>query len=315
MFYDQNDAVTRPDILRLDGSHLLTVYKHQVGGHADSMKKARGSSLLLKPFHATEAFFYRFASAPSSLPVLPESWYSGPVRPQEAQVLAELQEFLPRYHGSASVESENGGVKTYVQLEDIIHEFRRPCVLDIKMGRRQRKLNPTPEKTLRQIEKSFSTTSHALGFRLCGCQVFDETRDVWTYRDKYACRRLPRSDIEASLMEWLWNGTRHHVEVIPELVKRLRGLRNIVKDLQGYRLWSSSLLLVYDSISPKESLDVRVIDFVNCHRFGSEVGHDEEYIYGLNNLEAAFIRGARDLAPPLCVSPLVSGALQRRHSV
>ena len=49
MFYDQNDAVTRPDILRLDGSHLLTVYKHQVGGHADSMKKARGSSLLLKP--------------------------------------------------------------------------------------------------------------------------------------------------------------------------------------------------------------------------------------------------------------------------
>ena len=49
--------------------------------------------------------------------------------------------------------------------------FRKPCVLDLKMGTRQRTLGADAAKEQRQRLKSLETTSHALGFRLCGCQV------------------------------------------------------------------------------------------------------------------------------------------------
>lgn len=150
-------------------------------------------------YNASEALFYRFAQSPTSS--VPSGWDPTPVSQAEAAALRDLAAFLPRFHGSASIESENGTVASYVQLEDIVHGFRRPCVLDIKMGRRQRKFGASPAKRRRQIEKSFSTTSHALGFRLCGCQVYDVTRDVWTFRDKYACRRLPRDDIDSGLRD------------------------------------------------------------------------------------------------------------------
>lgn len=59
----------------------------------------------------------------------------------------------------------------YIVLEDLVYMYKKPCVMDIKMGKRQRKIGASPEKEQRQIEKSLKTTSHALGFRLCGCQV------------------------------------------------------------------------------------------------------------------------------------------------
>jgi inositol-hexakisphosphate 5-kinase len=59
----------------------------------------------------------------------------------------------------------------YIVLEDLVYKYAYPCVLDIKMGKRQRKIGASPQKEKRQLEKSVETTSHSLGFRLCGCQV------------------------------------------------------------------------------------------------------------------------------------------------
>lgn len=59
----------------------------------------------------------------------------------------------------------------YIVLEDLVYQYKKPCVMDLKMGKRQRKIGASPEKEQRQLEKSLKTTSHAVGFRLCGMQV------------------------------------------------------------------------------------------------------------------------------------------------
>lgn len=67
---------------------------------------------------------------------------------------------------------QSSSVMKYMILEDLVYQFKKPCVMDVKMGKRQRKIGASLEKEQRQLEKSFKTTSHAVGFRLCGCQVF-----------------------------------------------------------------------------------------------------------------------------------------------
>lgn len=73
--------------------------------------------------------------------------------------------------GGPGTPSTVRGHLRHIVLEDLVYGFKKPCVLDIKMGKRQRKVGASPEKEKRQLEKSMKTTSHELGFRLCGCQV------------------------------------------------------------------------------------------------------------------------------------------------
>jgi len=75
-------------------------------------------------------------------------------------------------------------------LEDVLSEFVRPCVLDLKVGVRTYRDDASPEKRRRAIEKAGQTTTASLGFRLCGMQVFDQGSSQFLCRNKYYGRRL-----------------------------------------------------------------------------------------------------------------------------
>ena len=56
-------------------------------------------------------------------------------------------------------------------LENLACQFKLPCILDLKMGQRQHGDDVSEAKKQRHIKKCLQTTSHNLGFRVCGMQV------------------------------------------------------------------------------------------------------------------------------------------------
>lgn len=64
-----------------------------------------------------------------------------------------------------------GCIADFLMMENITSSYRRPCVLDLKMGTRQHGDDATAEKRTKQIAKCQASTSGSLGVRLCGMQV------------------------------------------------------------------------------------------------------------------------------------------------
>merc|ERR1719221_1599646 len=87
-------------------------------------------------------------------------------------------------HRVLETHMRNHEVRTYIVLEDLASSMQKPCILDLKMGYKQRSKSYTQAKRERCRQKSLESTSHLLGFRLCGIDKEDE------FHDKYWGRNL-----------------------------------------------------------------------------------------------------------------------------
>lgn len=68
-------------------------------------------------------------------------------------------------------ESKDRKLYKFLLLENVVHHFKYPCVLDLKMGTRQHGDDASAEKAARQMRKCEQSTSATLGVRVCGMQV------------------------------------------------------------------------------------------------------------------------------------------------
>ena len=61
-----------------------------------------------------------------------------------------------------------------IVLENLAHNYTRPCVLDAKLGTELYDPDASAEKKARMEKQAKETTSHETGLRLTGCQVSGE---------------------------------------------------------------------------------------------------------------------------------------------
>jgi len=66
----------------------------------------------------------------------------------------------------------------YILLENVTAKFEYPCILDLKMGKRQYADVDSDKKRQSKIQKCEQSTSSKLGVRLCGMQVSDEKQNI-----------------------------------------------------------------------------------------------------------------------------------------
>ncbi|KAA8496223.1 Inositol hexakisphosphate kinase 3 [Porphyridium purpureum] len=178
----------------------------------------------------------------------------------------------------------------FIQIADVNARFTSPCVLDLKIGRRHYDDDAPEEKVRRHIEKSKNTTSHSVGIRFTGMQVYNAASGTFLFYDKYRGRSLKPEDLMNEFSRFFSNGQCVRYDAIRVVVERLRILFEKMQKQTLFRFYSSSVLIVYegdlDAVAKNDHLpvaDVKMIDFAHTqHNDDRKV--DEGYLFGLHNL-------------------------------
>uniref|UniRef100_A0A914LHP9 Kinase n=2 Tax=Meloidogyne TaxID=189290 RepID=A0A914LHP9_MELIC len=189
-----------------------------------------------------------------------------------------------------------GTDKYFIVLEDLVAQYSKPCVIDLKMGTRQHGDDASAQKKLTQTQKCRQSTSSKFGVRLVGMQIYDRQSNQFTFVNKYEGRRMDHSQFCDALLKFFRvAGKRRTRKIIEELLK----LRKVLSRAMGFRFFSSSLLIAFDGekISVGSNLDqrggggiiVKMIDFAHSTFNGFlgdklYTGADDGYILGIDSL-------------------------------
>ena len=190
--------------------------------------------------------------------------------------------------------------QTYLLLENLVSRYKQPCILDLKVGTRQYADEVSVAKKQRKIAKAANTTLASLGVRLCGMQVYNSKTGKYVCHNKYFGRSLTPLTFRDAIREFLINDSILRQDVLKLLLNKLGELLKVLKTLDSYRFYTSSLLITYDGLVAAEDdddvinsdlVDARIIDFAHSTHKGlrdstQHVGPDEGFIMGLKNFIA-----------------------------
>eukprot|EP01137_Pigoraptor_chileana_P002076 Opistho-2@40447 len=250
---------------------------NQVGGHKPEEGKGKGllvaDGVVLKPLQskgrgAKERVFYEEVCSSAN-----------------SAAIAPLVRFLPRFHGVSHIAGDDGHVTEYIRLEDVSAKFRRPCVLDIKMGQRTYGEDASAEKIAYEVAKYPPQTE--LGFRFTGMHVYDATRGEYRSLGRKYGHGLSVANVIDGFVAYLDNGKGVRRDVIPGILSRLYEIRAWFAEQSVYRFYSSSLLFVYEGDGFSSDVDVRCIDFAHVYPI-CDGGKDEGYVHGIDRVIRLF---------------------------
>lgn len=118
----------------------------------------------------------------------------------------------------------------HIVLENITNGFKRPNVLDLKLGAQLWDEASKPEKRARLDNVSAETTSGSLGFRIAGMRThkgdavpdlsedlkefieLDKDGGYWIYNKMYG-RKFSASDVDEGFVSYLFPGSKSHAEL------------------------------------------------------------------------------------------------------
>ena len=192
----------------------------------------------------------------------------------------------------------NGGKITTdcaIAMENVAFGFKKPNILDVKLGARLWADDAPPEKRAKLDKVAGETTSRSLGFRVAGMRTWqgshaagqeDVSEDGYRFYDKKYGRAFTAQTVVNGFAEFFGvaKGTKipkRTRKVINRFIEDLEDLKEIL-DHEESRMYSASLLFVYEG-------DPEVLDagFVTEAQFFDARATTESHRSGIANLQSS----------------------------
>ncbi len=103
----------------------------------------------------------------------------------------------------------------YIVLADLTAGFKKPCILDVKLGTSSVGEDASPEKKASMEAKDKGTTTHSLGMRLTAMKVYQTSQDDYVSFGKAWGKKVTPETMMDSLSQYFNNGQRYALFVIP----------------------------------------------------------------------------------------------------
>lgn len=255
---------------KFDAANLVA-FGNAAAGHEGVLSDASGA-VVVKPCTQAEIAFYESvaASHPDLVPHLPtfmgtlslSADKASAVGEDESDTITTADGKVERLHGR-KLETD-----LHIVLENITYGFKKPNVLDVKLGAQLWDEAAKPEKRARLDAISAETTSSSLGFRIAGMRTWrgNPTPEIptelqeyataedgnWVYNKMYG-RRFSASDVTQGFASYvLPSGPQSSQRELERAREILAFFLGEVKDIiaafekKESRMYSASILLVYE---------------------------------------------------------------------
>ncbi|CUS22100.1 LAQU0S04e08218g1_1 [Lachancea quebecensis] len=252
--------------------------KHQAAGHDGNFTDAE-ESLFFKPTTVQEVEFYQQIQCRdaerTSTDLKLEAWMPVFLGTLEAGVTGKARESSDSEVQSAIaahtnlIQNEPGPSphnKPIIVLENLLHGYKSPNILDVKLGKTLYDDSASDDKKLRLRKVSQETTSGSLGLRICGMKLQESaaasTLDEGHYAreddgyisiNKFYGRGLDASNVKSGFELFFGSNSLsvHRRKTLTEtFLHRIQLLYNTLLE-EEVRMISASLLLVYEADSDR----------------------------------------------------------------
>ncbi|XP_012872657.1 PREDICTED: inositol polyphosphate multikinase isoform X2 [Dipodomys ordii] len=142
-------------------------------------------------------------------------------------VLVELRKYLPKYYGVWSPPTAPNDL--YLKLEDVTHKFTKPCIMDVKIGRK----SYDPFASSEKIQQ----------------QVYHVHSDSYETQNQHYGRSLTKETIKDGVSKFFHNGFCLRKDAVAASIQKIEKILQWFENQKQLNFYASSLLFVYEGSS------------------------------------------------------------------
>nr|XP_026264827.1 inositol polyphosphate multikinase [Urocitellus parryii] len=161
----------------------------------------------------------------------------------DGTVLKQLQ---PPPRGPRELEFYNM-VNLYLKLEDVTHKFNKPCIMDVKIGRKSYDPFASSEKIQQQVSKY--PLMEEIGFLVLGMRVYHVHSDSYETQNQHYGRSLTKETIKDGVSKFFHNGFCLRKDAIAASIQKIEKILQWFESQKQLSFYASSLLFVYEGSS------------------------------------------------------------------
>uniref|UniRef100_A0A915KJH6 Kinase n=1 Tax=Romanomermis culicivorax TaxID=13658 RepID=A0A915KJH6_ROMCU len=190
-------------------------------------------------------------------------------------VFHQLRNFVPKFYGVKELTS-SGMTGRFLELENLTCAFKKPCVIDIKIGART--WDPLAPQDKIAYEKSKYPHAQTLGFRFLGTMVYKENTDDYEHHDKEWGKMLTENDVLPALQSYFPKELRPCKILAACILRKLHKILHFFSHQRLLTFFSSSILMSYEGANLIEETDNMLTSIIttNSENCGTKTDSNNE---------------------------------------